>query len=108
HHLAGNGPGNPSLRFRAQHHGLRIEPPPLVQQPSETAAIVAVLFDGVLVVGAGNEPLVGDKQQRKAWRLVNAAALRFDDPILDLVAHSEAMAPANPVRLEDQLDWIAE
>src|SRR5436190_14879419 len=97
--LAGDRARDPALRRLAQHHRLRIEPAPLVEEAAEPPAVVAVLLDGVFVVDAGNQPLVGDEQEREAGRLVDAAALRFDDPVLDLVAHAEAVAAADPVGL---------
>ena len=84
------GARDPALRGLAQHHRLRIEPAALIEQAAEPAAVVAVLLDRVLVVDAGDEPLVGDEQQRHAGRLVDAAALGLDDAVLDLVAHAEA------------------
>jgi hypothetical protein len=44
---------------------------------------------------AGDQPLVGDVQQRHARRLVDAAALGLDDAVLDLVAHAQAVAAAD-------------
>ena len=91
----------------AQHHRLRIEPAALIEQPAEPAAVVAVLLDRVLVVDAGDEPLVGDEEQRHARRFVDAAALRLDDAVLDLIAHAEAVAAADRVGLEQQRDRVA-
>ena len=48
------------------------------------------------------------KQQRHAGRLVDAAALRLDDAVLDLVAHAEPVAAADRVGLEEQLDRVGE
>ena len=102
------GARDPALRGLAQHHRLRIEPAALVEQPSEPAAVIAVLLDRVLVVDAGDEPLVGDEEQRHARRLVDAAALGLDDPVLDLIAHAEAVAAADAVGFEHQLHGILE
>ena len=107
-HLAGDRARDPALRGVAQHHRLRVEPAPLVQQPPQAAAVVAVLLDRVLVVDAGDEALVRGEQQRHARRLVDAAALRFDDAVLDLVAHAEAVAAADRVGFEHQRDVVAE
>ena len=63
------GARDPPLRRLAQHHGLRIEPAALIEQPAEPAAVVAVLLDRVLVVDAGDQPLVGDEEQRHARAL---------------------------------------
>ena len=41
-------------------------------------------------------------------RLVDAAALRLDDAVLDLIAHAETVAAADGVRLRHQLDLIGE
>ena len=41
-------------------------------------------------------------------RFVDAAALGLDDAVLDLVAHAEAVAAADAVGLEEQLDRIGE
>ena len=41
-------------------------------------------------------------EQRHARRLVDAAALRVDDAVLDLVAHAEAVAPADGVRVDER------
>ena len=106
--FAGDGARDPALRGLAQHHRLRIEPAALIEQPAEPAAVVAVLLDRVLVVDAGDEPLVGDEEQRHAGRLVDAAALGLDDAVLDLIAHAEAVAAADRVGLEHQLHRIVE
>ena len=53
---------------------------------------------------AERRPLVGDVEQRHARRLVDAAALGVDDAVLDLVAHAQAVAPADAVRLEEELE----
>ena len=53
-HLAGDRARHPALRRLAQHQRLRIEPAALVQQAAETAPVVAVLLDRVLVVDAGD------------------------------------------------------
>ena len=100
--LAGDGFGDPALRGFAQHDGLRVEPAALVEQAAELAAVVAVLLDGVFVVDAGDEALVGDEEQREAGGLVDAAALGFDDAVFDLVAHAEAVAAADAVGFEHQ------
>ena len=101
-HLAGDRAGDPPLRLLAQQHRLRIEPAALIQVAPEPPAVVAILLDRVFVVDAGDQPLVGDEQQRHARRLVDAAALGFDDPILDLIAHAEAVTSADRVRFEDE------
>src|SRR5262249_59003270 len=100
--------GAPGRGRREKHPRRRIEPAALIEQPSEPAAVLAVLLDGVLVVNAGDEPLVADEEQRHPRRFVDAAALRFDDPVLDLIRHAEAVASADPVRLEEQLHLAAE
>ena len=106
--FAGDGLGDPALGGFAEHDGLGVEPAALVEQAAELAAVVAVLLDGVLVVDAGDEALVGDEEQREAGRLVDAAALGFDDAVLDLVAHAEAVAAADAVGFEQQLDGVGE
>jgi hypothetical protein len=106
--LAGDRARHPALRGLAQHDRLRVEPAALVEQAAELAAMVAVLLDRVLVVDAGDQALVGDEQQRQAGRLVDAAALGLDDAVLDLVAHAQAVAPADAVGLQDQVDQVAE
>jgi hypothetical protein len=72
-HLARDRARHPALRGFAQHHGLRIEPPALVEQTAELPAVLAVLLDGVFIVDAGDEPLVGNEQQCHPRRLVDAA-----------------------------------
>ena len=83
-----------------------IEPAALIEQAAELAAVLAVLLDGVLVVNAGDEALVGDEEQRHAGRLVDAAALGLDDAVLNLVAHAQAVAAADAVGFEQQLDGV--
>jgi hypothetical protein len=107
-HLAGDRARDPALRGLAEHHGLGIEPAPLVEQPSEPAAAIPVLLDRVLVVDAGDEPLVGDVQERHSGRLVDPAALGLDDPVLDLVAHADAMAAADRVGFEHERPFVRE
>src|SRR6185437_12682141 len=104
--LAGDGLGDPALRGFAEHDGLRIEPAALVEQAAELAAVLAVLLDGVLVVDAGYEALVSREEQRKAWGFIDAAGLGFDDAVLDLIAHAEAVAAADVVGFEHQLDGV--
>jgi hypothetical protein len=60
------------------------------------------MLDRVLVVDAGHQPLVGEVQQRHARGLVDAPALRLDDAVLDLVAHAQAVAAADGVRLREE------
>src|SRR5579859_1677742 len=96
------------LRETAQHQGLRIEPSPLVEQAAKTHAADPVLLDGVLVVDAGDQALVGDVQQRHAGSFVDAAALCLDDPVLDLVAHAKTMTTADGVGGEEQRHRIGE
>ena len=100
--------GDPALRGLAQHDGLRVEPAALIEQAAELAAVVAVLLDGVFVVDAGDQALVGDEQQRQAGRFVDAAALGFDDAVLDLVAHAQAVAAADAIGFENKLDGVVE
>src|SRR5687768_970580 len=90
--LAGNRSGYPSLRRFAKHHGLRVEPPALIEQTAETPAVLAVLFDRVLVVDPGDKPFVSDVEQRETRGFVDAAALGLDDAIFDLIAHPEPVA----------------
>ena len=92
---AGDGLGDPALGGFAEHDGLGVEPAALVEQAAELAAVVAVLLDGVFVVDAGDEALVGDEEQREAGGFVDAAGLGFDDAVFDLVAHAEAVAAAD-------------
>src|SRR5215831_20711339 len=95
------------LERLAQHQRLRVEPTALVEQAAETPALVGVLLERGLVVDRGQEPLVGDVEKRHAWRLVDAAALRLDHAVLDLVRHAEAVAAADRVRLTDDRDRVA-
>ena len=101
---AGDGRADPAQQRLAEHQALRVEPAALVQQPAEAAAHRAVVLDGVLVVDAGDQPLVGDVQQRHARALVDAAALGLDDAVLDLVAHAEPVAAADRVGLHHEVD----
>ncbi len=71
---AGDGLGDPALGGFAEHDGLGVEPAALVEQAAELAAVVAVLLEGVLVVDAGEQALVGDEEQREAGGFVDAAA----------------------------------
>ena len=50
------------------------------------------------------QALVGDEQERQTGRFVDAAALGLDDPVLDLIAHPEAVASADGVGLHHQRD----
>ena len=52
-----------------------VEPAALIEEAAEFAAVVAVLFDGVFVVDAGDEALVGDEEQGESGRFVDAADL---------------------------------
>src|SRR5665213_3098863 len=83
--LTGDGLGDPALGGFAKHDCLGIKPAALIEQAAKLAAIVAILLDGVLVVNSGDEPLVGNEEQGETGRLVNAAALSLDDPVLNLV-----------------------
>ena len=106
--FAGDGFGDPALGGFTQHDGLRIEPAALVEQAAELAAIVPVLLDRVLVVNAGDEALVGDEEQGEAGRLVNAAALGLDDPVLNLIGHAQAMAATDAIGFKKKFDGVGE
>ena len=60
------------------------------------------MLDGVFVVDAGEEALVGDEEEGEAGGLVDAAGLGFDDAVLDLVGHAEAVAAADGVGFEHE------
>ena len=98
-HLAGDDRRDPALQRLAQHQRLRVEPAALVEQPPEPPALLGVLLERRLVVDRGQQPLVGDLQERHPGRLVDAAALRLDDAVLDLVGHAEPVAAADRVQL---------
>ena len=91
-HLAGDHRPDPALERLAQHQRLRVEPATLVQQPAEPPTLGVVVGEGVLVVDRVQQPLVGEEQQRHPGRLVDAARLGLDDPVLDLVATCRARA----------------
>ena len=57
---------------------------------------------------AGDEALVGDVEQRHTGGFVDAAGLRFDDAVLDLIGHAETVAAADAVRFVHQLHEIRE
>ena len=48
------------------------------------------------------------KEQGEAGRLVDAAGLGFDDAVFDLVAHAEAVAPADGVGFEHEGNKVVE
>ena len=102
------GGADPALDRLAQHERLRVEPAALVHEAAEAAALGVVVRDRVLVVDRVEQPLVGDVQQRHAGGLVDAAALRLDDAVLDLVGGAEAVAAADRVRLVDEGDGVGE
>ena len=97
--LPGDQRGDPALDGLAQHQRLRVEPASLVEQPAQPPPLGVVGRDGVLVVDGVEQPLVRDPQQRHAGRLVDAARLRLDDPVLDLVGHAQAVPSADRVGL---------
>src|SRR5271169_6656075 len=66
--------------------------------------MVAVLLDGVLVVDAGDEALVSDKEQSKARSLVDPAALGLDDSILNLIGHAQAVTAADAIGFKEEVD----
>ena len=103
-HLAGDRRADPALQRLAQHQRLRVQPAALVHQPAEPPALVVVAGEGVLVVDRVDQPLVGGVQQRHAGRLVDAAALGLDDPVLDLVGHAEPVPAADGVGLQHEVD----
>ncbi len=107
-HLAGDDRRHPALQRVAQHQRLGVEPAALVEQPAELAPALGVLRQRRLVVDRGQQPLVGDVQQRHAGCLVDAAALRLDDPVLDLVGHPEPVPAADLVRGADQRHRIGD
>ena len=86
--FAGDGLRDPTLGGLAEHDCLRIEPAALVEQAAELAAIIAVLLNGVFVVNAGDETLVGDEEQGEAGGFVDAAGFGFDDSVLNLIGHA--------------------
>ena len=55
--LAGDGLGDPALRSLAQHDGLGIEPPALVEETTQLATALAILLDCVFIVfGSSRDP----------------------------------------------------
>src|SRR5690606_14093253 len=106
--LAGDKARNPALQGLPEHDRLRIEPASLIEQATQSSTAVAVLVDGVLVVNTGDEAVVSDEEERHARCLVDTAALRLDDAILDLVAHPETGPTTDRVCLCHQLDLIRE
>ena len=55
---------------------------------------------------AGDEALVGGEEQSEAGGFVDAAGFCFDDAVLDLVGHAEAVAAADAIRFEHQFDGV--
>ena len=88
------------------HEGLRVEPAALVKQSSETTPLVVVGREGVLVVNGVDEPLVGDVQQGHPRGLVDAAGLRLDDAVLDLVTHAEPVTTTDGIGFQDEGDLV--
>jgi hypothetical protein len=95
--------GHPAPGGFAQHDGLRIKPAALVEQATQLSTVVAAFLNGVFVVDADDQPLVGDAQQGQAGGLVNVGNLGFDDAIFDLVAHAQTVAATNAVDLQKNL-----
>jgi hypothetical protein len=58
--------------------------------------------------GSGDEPFVGDEEQRHRRCFINASALGFNDAVFNLVGHSQAMPAANGVGFEHHVDLIRE
>ncbi len=108
HDLTRDRRADPALQRLAQHHRLGVQPPTLVHQPAQPTALVVVVRDGVLVVDRVDEALEPDVQQRHTRGLVDPAALRLDDPVLDLVGHAQPVAAADRVGLEDQVHGARE
>src|ERR1039458_9247561 len=106
--LAGDGFGDPALGGFAEHDRLGVEPTALIDQTAELAAIVAVLLNGVLIVDAGDEAFVSDKEQGHARSLVDAAALGLDDSVFNLIGHAQAVTAADAVGFEEEVDWVVE
>jgi len=65
-HFAGDGAGHQRCAVSRSMMACGSNQRPLVQQAAQLAAVVAVLFNRVLVVDAGDQALVGNKQQREA------------------------------------------
>ena len=80
----------------------------MVQQSTQLEAVHAVLLNGVFVVNACDQTLIGNVQQSQAWSFVDTAALGFNDAVFDLVAHAQAMPSADAVGFQDQFYGIAE
>src|ERR1019366_1558138 len=106
--VASNGFGDPALGGFAEHDGLGVEPAALVEEAAELAAIVAVLLDGVFVVNASDEALVGDEEKGEAGGLVDAAGFGFNNSIFNLVGHAEPMAATDAIGFEKKLDRVIE
>src|SRR5204862_139994 len=63
------------------------------EQAPEPPAVDRVALERRLVVDRRQQPLVADVEQRQARRLVDAAALRVDDAVLDLVGMPSPCRP---------------
>jgi hypothetical protein len=59
-------------------------------------------------VDAGDEALVSDKEQGEARSLVDAAGFGFNNAVLNLIGHAEAVAAADAVGFEEQVDGRVE
>src|SRR6185436_12291864 len=60
------------------------------------------------VVNGGDQALPTGVEQRHAGGFVDAAALRLDHAVLDLVARAEAVTSADAVGLEQHVDGALE
>ena len=67
-----------------------------------------IVRDRVLVVNRGDQSFIRDEQERHSWRFVDAAALSFNDSILDLIRHAKSMAATDSIRGLHELDRISE
>ncbi len=58
-------------------------------------------------MNTGQQTLIGNMQQRHSRGFIDAAALRFDDTVFDLIAHTQTMTAADAVSLQHQFNVIA-
>ena len=67
-----------------------------------------ILLDGILVVNTGQQTLVGDMQQCHPRGFVDATALRFNDTVFNLIAHTQTVTAADTVGFQHHLNVVAE
>lgn len=104
--FTGDGSGNPALSGFAKHDGLRVKPAALVKQTAESETVDAPLLNRVFVMNTGHKTIKRNVKKRHSRGFIDAAALRFNNTVFNLIAHAQTVTAANAVGFKHEFNLV--